>query len=151
MDEDIASGPTVRLLGYRQQDGRKDSCQRDTGQAIITRTLPPEASEDSNQRDDPIVVTSVLETCREEANGQNSREGVPPYIKLSMDSERADVLVSDNAIDPIRSFKQVAKYPDGYRNTFSSPLYCPEKRCTSSSSLRTLESLGYHYLTYWWS
>ena len=85
MDEDIASGPTVRLLGYRQQDDRKDSCRRDTGQAIITRTLPPEASEDSNQRDDPIAVTSVLETCREEANGQKSREGVPPYVYKTVD------------------------------------------------------------------
>jgi hypothetical protein len=126
MDEDIASGPMVRLLGYRQQDERKDSCQRDTGQTLITRPLPPEASEDSDRRDDPIVVTSVPETCREEGNG------------LLMDSERADVPVSDNAVDPIRIFKQVAEYPDGDRNNFSSPLYCTEKR---SSSLRTLESL----------
>jgi hypothetical protein len=132
MDEDLASGPVVRLLGYQQQDERKDSCQRDTGQALITRTLPPEAYEDSDQRDGPIVVTSIPETCLED------QEGVPLYIKLSMDSERADVSVSDNAVDPIRNYKQVAEYPDGYRNKFSSPLYCTEKRCTSS----LLESLN---------
>ena len=69
------------------------------------------------------------------------REFLPMYIKLSMDSERADVPVSDNAIDPIHSFKQVAAYPDGYRDNFLSPLHCTEKRCTLSSSLWTLESL----------
>src|ERR1700735_4577824 len=126
MDEDIASGPMVRLLSYRQQDERKDSCQRDTGQALITRPLPPEASEDSERRDDPIVVTSVPETCREEGNG------------LLMDSER-DVPVSYNVVYLMRILNRVAEDRDRYRNNFSSPLYRTEKRCTSS--LQTLKSL----------
>jgi hypothetical protein len=73
LDEDIASGPMVQLLGYRQQDERKYFRHEDTGQKNA-RTLLPEIHEDSDQKDG---VTSIPETYREEDNGQKSREGVP--------------------------------------------------------------------------